>query len=305
MFPNERNPYSGIFVKKQIDSLSKKGIDYRLVCLGRNFGGYLKIFSIKKEVEWADVIHAHFGHVGTLAIAWKTVKNNPLVVSYCGSDILGSLKLKERLLARINVLFSKCVDYAIVRSDELSKKIRAKRIDVISSGIDAEIFQEIDQPQAREAVGLADYSGKLILFLGQQNNPVKNFSLFKNALDCLDCEFQYLSLENISHEKVPYYMNAADVCVLTSHYEGSPNVIKEAMACNRPVVSVDVGDVRKVLEGIEGCFVVRPQADHIAEAIKQAMEYKKTAARQRIFDLGLDLDATAEKVIEVYKEVCC
>jgi glycosyltransferase involved in cell wall biosynthesis len=303
IYPNKRNFYSGIFVKKQIDSLGKNGIDYQLVCLGKNLGGYRKIFFIKKKVEWADVIHAHFGHVGTLALAWKSIKNKPLVVSYCGSDILGALSLKERFLAGVNVFFSKYVDYAIVRSAELSKKVKAKTIDVISSGIDMGLFQEIDQAQARKAVGLAEYSGRLILFLGQKNIRVKNFSLFKKALDCLDFEFKYLLLENIPHDRVPFYMNAADVCVLTSYYEGSPNVIKEAMGCNRPIVSVDVGDVRSLLGGINGCFVVDSDPRQIAGAIKKALDFRKTGVRQKIFELGLDLDATAEKVIRVYKAI--
>lgn len=111
-------------------------------------------------------------------------------------------------------------------------------------------------------------------------------------------------LEDIPHDQVAYYMNAADVCVLTSHYEGSPNAIKEAMGCNRPIVSVDVGDVRELLGGINGSFVVSSNPADIAGAIKKAIEYRKTNARQRIFDLGLDLDTTAEKIIKVYKEFC-
>lgn len=304
MYPNEKNWRSGIFVKKQIDSLRNKGLDQELVCLGAGFGGYRKIFSLQEKVKWAELIHAHFGHVGSLALFWKFIKGKPLVVSYCGSDILGTLNHREKALAWINTYLSKFIDYAIVRSAQLSVKVKAKKINVIPCGIDVKLFHETEQIKARKSIGLEDYGGKLILFLGQKNNPVKNFPLFQKALSLLDFEFRHLLLEDIVYDRVYDYMNAADVCVLTSHYEGSPNVIKEAMCCNRPIVSVDVGDVRGVLDGAGGCFVVDPDPVRIAGAINKAIGYKRTAARQRVFQLGLDLDTVAEKIIGVYREVC-
>jgi glycosyltransferase involved in cell wall biosynthesis len=303
MYPNQNNCYSGIFVKNQIDSLGKKGIDYQLVCLGRNFGGYRKTISLKNEAKWADIIHAHFGHVGSLGLIWKYIEHKPIIVSYCGSDILGALNTKERFLAEVNAFLSKYVDCAIVRSAGLAKKVRTKSVEIIPCGIDTSLFQEIDKSEARKAIKLGDYTGKLILFLGQKNNRVKNFSLFKKALEYLDFEFRHLLLENIPYAEVPYYMNAADVCVLTSLYEGSPNVIKEAMACNRPIVSVGVGDVKEMLCDIDGCFVVTSDPNQIAKGIKLAVGFSRTNARKKIFDSGLDLDATADKIIKVYKEV--
>jgi len=303
MYPLSSGSYFGIFVKEQIDSLSKS-VEQKVICLGKSSGGYAKIFSLKAEVSWADILHCHFGHTGSLALFWKFIKKKPLIVSYCGSDLLNNKGIKGSAITNINSFLSKYVDCAIVRTVELSKKVRAKRIRLIPCGIDVGLFREIEQIQARKAIGLGSDAGKIILFLGQKNNRVKNFPLFKKALENLDFEFKYLLLEDIPHDQVSYYMNAADVCVLTSHYEGSPNAIKEAMGCNRPIVSVDVGDVRELFSGIHGCFMVNSDPYQIAGAIKKAMECRKTNARQRIFALGLDLDTTAEKIIKVYKELC-
>jgi teichuronic acid biosynthesis glycosyltransferase TuaC len=302
MYPFSPGSYFGIFVKRQIDSLSKS-VEQKVISLAKASGGYAKIFSLGGEVSWADILHCHFGHTGSLALFWKFKKKKPLIVSYCGSDLLNNKGLKEAAITNLNSLLSKYVDCAIVRTVELSKKVRAKRIRLIPSGVDVGIFRQMEQTEARKAIGLGNYTGKIILFLGQKNNRVKNFPLFKKALEDLDFKFKFMLLEGIAYDRVAYYMNAADVCVMTSHYEGSPNAIKEAMSCNRPIVSVEVGDVRELLGGIHGCSVVNSSPAQIAGAIKKASEYKQTNGRQRIFDQGLDLDATAGKIIKVYKEI--
>jgi glycosyltransferase involved in cell wall biosynthesis len=309
MYPTLQNPYFGIFVKTQINSLEQRGLDIKLSCIGPYFGGYRKILSLKKEVQWSDIIHCHFGHLGSLALFWKFAQDKPLVVSYCGSDLLGSVRrngryhFKGKILALANSYLSRYVTYAIAKSGSLSKRIKTRRIKIIPSGVDMLLFKELDRESSRERIGLKDYPGKIILFLGQRNNPVKNFSLFQETLECLDFEFKYIALEAIPYEKVVYFLNSADVCVLTSFHEGSPNVIKEAMACNRPVVSVDVGDVKELFKGVEGCFVVKHDPKDIADAVSKAVQFDKVNARQRLLDLRLDLESTAEKIMNIYCDI--
>jgi len=302
-YPTVNKSYFGIFVKNQVDCLMRKGISISVKEIGRFFGGYRKVFFIRKEVDSADLIHCHFGHVGTICLPWRFLKHKPVVVSYCGSDILGNRGMKQVFFSRINSFFSRFPDCAIVMSSEMAAKIKARKKKIIPYGTNTELFKEIDISHARNMIGLKDYKGALVLFLGEKRVPVKNFCLFSKSLAHLNIEFKYLVLEDIPYAEVPYYMNAADVCVLTSHYEGSPNVIKEAMSCNRPIVSVDVGDVRGFLDGLRGCFIVDRDHRQIADAIKKAMEFRKTDARQRIFELGFDLDATAEKIVKVYREI--
>jgi len=139
--------------------------------------------------------------------------------------------------------------------------------------------------------------------MGQKNNSVKNFKLLQKALGLLKFEYKCLSLGSIPREDIVNYINAADVCVLTSLQEGSPVVIREAMACNRPIVSVDVGDVKQLLDDVDGCFVTRHNAVEIAESIKEAVRTKTTDARRKMIDLKLDSKGTAERIIEIYRDI--
>jgi glycosyltransferase involved in cell wall biosynthesis len=309
MFPMQDQPYSGIFVKKQVDSLAKTGLDVRVKCVGKFFGGYSRIFTLKNDVYWADIIHCHFGHTGSLGLVWKIISSKPIVVSYCGNDLLGDVgrngkyHFKGKLLAFINSQLSRYVTCAIAKSEVLNTRIKTKKVEVIPSGVDMNLFCETDKEVSKKMINPEGYQGKIILFLGQKNLPVKNFSLFQEALKYLDFEFKYIILENVPYEKVVYFMNASDVCVLTSFHEGSPNVIKEAMACNRPIVSVDVGDVKRLLSGISGCSIVTHNPGEIADSIRKAMQFDKVQARQRLLELGLDLESTAEKIKNIYRDI--
>lgn len=309
MYPTQKAPYYGIFIQRQVKSLEKKGVNCKVECIGKNFGGYKRIFKIKEKVDWADLIHCHFGHTGSLTLLWKFFKNKPVVISYCGDDLLGRIEkngkysLKSKAFAFMNSMSSASADCAIVLSDKLEKKARSKNKKRVPYGTDAEKFREVTQEEAKRKIGLGEYLGKMVLFLGQEDVPVKNFSLFRKTLDFLGPNFTHRSLGNISDEDMVHLINAADVCVLTSLHEGSPNVIREAMACNRPIVSVDVGDVRSLLDSVEGCFVTGYNPKEIAGAIKRAADFGKVSARKKLLDLGLDLDGTAEKLIKVYEEI--
>ena len=301
MYPTHQKPYYGIFVNRQVESLKNKGINCRIKCIGKDFGGYHRIFTDNEAINWADLIHCHFGHTGSLALLWKFIKKKPIVVSYCGDDLFGQVgkngkyKLKSKFFAFLNSFFSKYIDCAIVQSDVLAKKVRAANKKKLPYGTDLDKFKETDNK--------AINGKKKILFLGQKDVPVKNFTLLQEALRCLDFEFTCSSFGSIDDKDLVQLINSADVCVLTSLHEGSPNVIREAMACNKPVVSVDVGDAKEIFGSTEGCFVTNYDPKEIAGAIKKALNFKKVNTRQRLLDLGLDLDGTAERLLKIYRDV--
>jgi glycosyltransferase involved in cell wall biosynthesis len=109
------------------------------------------------------------------------------------------------------------------------------------------------------------------------------------------------SLDGVPHDAVPTWLNAADAVLLTSAHEGSPNVVKEALACNVPVVSVDVGDVRERLTGIEGCSVVSPEPEDLAGALERALEHGRIDGRERVGSLSTA--SAAAKLCGIYGSV--
>ena len=142
-----------------------------------------------------------------------------------------------------------------------------------------------------------------MLFSGSFTNEVKNPTLAQQAMENI-ADAEFVELRGYSREEVNLLMNAADCLLMTSHREGSPQVIKEAMACGTPIVSVDVGDVKEVISGTEGCYIAERNPDDIANKIRQALAFKgKTNGRQRIIDLGLSNDLVAKRLVGIYQQV--
>jgi glycosyltransferase involved in cell wall biosynthesis len=145
---------------------------------------------------------------------------------------------------------------------------------------------------------------KKALFLGNTGSPGKNFPLAQAAIQQLE-NVELLAPYPVSHKDIPLYLNEADVLVFPSFMEGSPNVIKEAMACNCPIVTTDVGDVKWVIGETEGCYIASFDEKDFSEKIKMAIHYTqikgRTNGRQRIIDLGLGADTVAKRIIAVYK----
>jgi teichuronic acid biosynthesis glycosyltransferase TuaC len=149
---------------------------------------------------------------------------------------------------------------------------------------------------------------KYILFLGDKNYKRKNFSLALEAVRLLkNPNVELIAPYPVSHHQVVKYLNAADVFIMTAFMEGSPNVIKEAMACNCPIVSTDVGDVRWVLGATEGCYISTFDKMDVAEKLKMALQFAQqkgsTNGRERIIELGLNSERVAERIISVYKKI--
>ena len=96
-------------------------------------------------------------------------------------------------------------------------------------------------------------------------------------------------------------MNACDVLLMTSLHEGSPNVVKEALACNLPIVSTDVGDVRNRIGALDGCVVcATDDPATIAEALNQVLSRRQGIdGRKAVLDL--DEQVLTSKVIDVYR----
>ena len=159
----------------------------------------------------------------------------------------------------------------------------------------------------RQALGLRS-DRQYVLFLGNPADPNKNITLAREAVQRLGRpDVELLHPYPTSHEQVVQYLNSTDVFVLCSFGEGSPNVIKEAMACNCPVVSTPAGDAAWVLGDTPGCYIADYSAGHFAEALQQALhfarEHGRTRGRERLLALGLDAETVAWRIESVYRRV--
>lgn len=238
--------------------------------------------------------HAHY----SLSAIVATLSNaKPLVVSLMGSDVkeAGILKPIVRFCSK------KYWQVTIVKSEDMKNSLGLEYLKIIPNGIDTDLFKPLERESSLRKVKW-DPAKHHILFAASRLRPEKNFPLFESAMNRIQQDdIEIHSLEEVDHELMPYYYNASSVIVLLSKHEGSPNVIKEAMACNRPIVATNVGDIKENIETTKGCFIVDPYPEDVANKIKLALEFDQTNGRFNIRHLRSDI--IAEKLIEVYNDL--
>ena len=172
----------------------------------------------------------------------------------------------------------------------------------IPCGVDTKAIFPMEQSEARKLLGWKA-NGKYVLFAGAFDNEVKNSPLAKAATSLIP-DVHLMEMRGYSREQVNWAMNAANCLLMTSHREGSPQVVKEAMTCGTPIVSVNVGDVREITAGIEGCYATSYDAQDIAHAIDQSFSFQgKTTGHQRIIERGLSNELVAKRIIDIYDSI--
>jgi len=243
-----------------------------------------------------DIVHAHYGFSGLLArCQWRS----PIVVSFCGSDVM------DRLQGKLSHLVSWLVDCSIVKSHSLARILRGKNVYILPNGLDLSVFQPMDSLLAKKTLRLAPET-RHILFLGRPDRRVKRLDVAQQTHELVQNQFaqsvELVVLHGRPQLEVPLYMNACDVLLLTSDWEGSPNAIKEAMACNLPIVSTDVGDVREIIQGTSNCFVCPQKAPILADRIIAILSSgERTSGRERVGQLSLE--KTADRLLSVYRKL--
>jgi teichuronic acid biosynthesis glycosyltransferase TuaC len=296
----------------QSDSIADEGIhviNYPLI--GKGITGYLKnIKKIKKEVREKniDILHAHFGFCALISIFGKSGKK--LVVSLMGTDVIGTehKKLSYRLVDKCIVLAIRffanhLFDSTIVKSNQMLNYLnKNKTFHVIPNGVDFDIFYTVDKNQAREQLGL-DPSKKIILFSTDPQRPEKNFALAEKAVSYFnDSSIELLIINEISQKELNLYYNASDVILLTSLHEGSPNIIKESLACNKVIVSTNVGDVAQNIKDVNNCFLTSFDPQETFEKLKEALNTNGLSdGREKIQHLNKKV--VAKKIVSLYNSL--
>lgn len=287
------------FIIEQAESLRSKGVNIDYFGIeGKGVPGYLSNrgkFLNKVASFQPDIVHAHYGLSGLLA---NLQRKTPVVTTYHGSDIHS-----KGLLLSLSTIVMRLSAYNIFVSQNLLDIAQYKKTNacILSCGVDIKIMFPMSKEEARKHLGW-DINKRYVLFTSSFDNAVKNAPLAKVAVEKIDnCEL--VELKGFTKEEVNIAMNACDVQLTTSLRESGPLVVKEAMACNRPVVSTDVGDVRHNIEGVEGCFLTDYDAQKTANLLEKAMSYDVIEGRQRIIDLELSLEAVADKLIGIYSKI--
>ncbi len=313
-YPTEQKPHSGTFIKSQVDSLIAAGVDVEIIhpkpgpLLLRCTSAILQVF-LKTLTLRFDVVHGHYGQWCFIArMQWTT----PVVASFLGSDLLSSLSInsaegkKDALVQRISRWLCHHVNAVIVKSGGMKKAtfMSEGNIFIIPNGVDFELFQPIPRAEARAILGW-DQDHYYVLFGNDPKKAVKNFPLAQSAIECLRASgiFAELVVANgLPQATVVQYINASNALILTSLAEGSPNIVKETMACNVAVVSTDVGDVAQVIGRTRACSVCPPDPQALAAALEQALQHcGPTTGRSDI--MHLDCGAVAQQVLAVYEKV--
>ena len=299
------------FIKAQGESLKKNGVEVDYFPIkGKGIIGYFKnIKPLKKHLGKIkyDLIHAHYSLCGWVSLI--SCRKIPIVLSLMGDDAYGSYKSNGRVeissywLIISTQILQPFVNFIIVKSKNILKTVHFnKNVEVIPNGVDICIINKIEE---KEKINNNMNKIKTILFLGNPNDDRKNYKLLKNAEGLLtNRNVRIVTPYPAKHSDVLNLLLSADVLVMLSTNEGSPNVIKEAMACNCPIVSTDVGDVREIIGKTEGCFITSFDKRDVEEKIKFAFKFgRRTFGRNRILELGLDTDTIAQKIINVYIRV--
>lgn len=309
MWPSTERPHWGAFVRSQVDSLVAAGVANTLYEIPgwRGTGHYVRALRELPRVArecGAELLHAHYGLSGAAALAVPL----PLVVSFCGDDLLGRpdahgrLSWKSRALIPVSVHAAHRASAVIVKSEEMRRAIRGiPDVHVIPNGVDMQRFQPRPRAEARRALGWRE-SGQVLLFPADPTEPRKNFPLAQAVEQALRAGGLDVRLEHLygqPQERIATAMSAADVLLLPSFHEGSPNAVKEALACDLPVVAAAVGDCEERLAGVTPSAIAArtPEAFTAATA---AVLAAGTRSNGRAIVTPLALERVAERVLAVY-----
>lgn len=289
-------------IDAQANSLIKKGIEIVLFPLKTN-GIQSYILEYKRLNQHLlsnkyDLIHAHYSYSGFIsALTFKS----KTVCSLMGSDIYDQPFVMSWLTKMHYAFLWK---KTIVKSHKMHQKY--KKSIIIPNGVDLDAFNAINLNEANRQSKM-DHRYINVIFVAESiDSRVKNYALAREAIHRLKLsKVKFIRVTGLRQNQLMYYYNSASLLLFTSITEGSPNVIKEAMACNCPIVATDVGDVRWIIGDTHGCYVSSHDPDEIAEklklAIKFAREVGKTTGRNRIIELGLDTETIANKIHDVYR----
>jgi teichuronic acid biosynthesis glycosyltransferase TuaC len=312
LWPSPRRPVLGPFVRTQVEALREAGANLELMVLDAPWRkllypmGALKVWSRVARGD-IDLVHAHFGYVGIVSRLQRRV---PLIVTFHGSDLLGDMVEEEyldpfsRLQAASGRWIARRADAAIVQSGQMAAAMPAGTPTfVIPHEVDLRVIRPTGRDQARAALGL-DPRRPYLLFAADPAIRTKGHPFAAEVVESLrgrHPDVEMLVVWTETQERLALYMSAADALVFPSLQEGSPNIVKQAMACNLPIVATDVGDVRERMEGVPGCLVRERRIGPFADALDDLLRAgARSEGRARVAEL--DSPIVAGRIMAAYEQ---
>ena len=319
MYPFAGERHYGSFVREHVEALVNEGVEVDVLFVNPR-EGKLKYLSELPRLARAiragsyDVLHAQHSYcaVQTAGLRGVLRVDTPLLFTihegeaYSSSNIGRSKTLTKRLAywKRLKLLALDLSDHVVTVDERLLAVLGYRGpYSVIAPGVDTAMFRPLDRAECRRRLGLAP-EGAILFFPASSARPEKGADVFKAALAHLEHKVHVVYGGQIERAEMPLYMNAADVVVQTSHFEASPMVVKEAMACDTSVVSTDVGDVSALFGSVPGCFCTDRDPQKIAAALRQALEFTgAVGARERVLAGGLSPSSVAGRYRKLYREM--
>lgn len=298
------------FFRAQVEELRRRGVETTTLSVpgenhsqsvdagtegSRSVWDYARFYPsvLAHSLDGYDLVHANYGLTAPMAIAQPRL---PVVLSLWGSDLMGRYGPVTRRLAPM-------CDAVVVMSEGMAEAYGGD-CRVIPHGVDLDAFRPMERDRARQTVGWPT-DERTVLFPYPPKRDVKNYprarAIVDRVADRLDRPVSLRTATDIPHERMPYYLNAADALILTSHREGSPNTVKEALACNLPVVSTAVGDVEQRLGPVEPSAVSEDDDELVAGLADILRAGERSDGREHAAELGIERMGT--RLISVYESV--
>lgn len=314
-WPHEGRPWHGPHSAREARALQAAGVRLRILRIDGQrsrwaYAGAARTVAGTNRARRFDLVHGFMGHAGLVA---RMHVRAPLVVTFTGSDLLGDhaggdgatrkSAIEASVIRQLARVASATITVAPQMAEALPASCRARN-HVVPTSVPLELFRPVLRAQARAELGWpADEP--VVLFAADPARRVKNHPLAVAAHERLVEAMPGVRMRvsaGVAYERMALWMSAADAMLLTSHSEGSPGVVKEAMACELPVVSVPVGDVAAVLEGVPGCHVLPADPAALAGGLALALGHGRSPeAREAV--AAFDVAASARRTIAVYEHV--
>jgi glycosyltransferase involved in cell wall biosynthesis len=322
MYPTPDAPAAGIFVREHVDALVARGVDVEVLAVHGRHGRASYVTSIpdlarRLRRERFDLVHAQHSYC-TLQVVLAgglSRRRPPLLVTLHegesflppgvrdpGADVLRRLVYSKRIKRFAIGVADHVVTVAPGIVEALSSNVRHT---VIPPGVDVARFRPMERGACRKRLGLSAAPPIVFFPASPKRDFNKGYSVFNRAVDGLSRPVQVVTGGAIHPRDMPAYMNAADAVVQASLFEASPMVVKEAMACDRPLVSTDVGDVGELVAGVRGCFICSPDPEDMAAKVEAALalDGAPSSGRARILERDLSVGAVADRYLALYERI--